>query len=309
MPEVALVAPAACDGHAVPVGHPESQARLVSVMEALADPQFASLPRLEASLATDADLLLVHDQAHISRIEMAGARVVGDKCVALDPDTWISAGSINAARMAVGAGLAAVDWVLAGKAAPRRVFCAVRPPGHHAEPDQAMGFCLFNSAAIAARHAQARNGLGRVVLVDFDVHHGNGSQTLAMQNADFFYASIHQSPCYPGSGRAEETANGNLINAPIPPGASAAQWRHAFETVVVPAIIGWKPDLIVISAGFDAHARDPLADLNLSEADYAWATGLLCGIGTGRVVSMLEGGYHLGALGASVRAHLRALMD
>jgi acetoin utilization deacetylase AcuC-like enzyme len=308
LPDVALIAPSSSAGHLVPAGHPESVARIEAVMRALGDPAFAALPRLPSRPASDDDLSLVHEPAHITRLEQAADRARGGRIVAIDPDTMISEGSLAAARDAVGAGIAAVDWVLAGPAgAARRAFCAVRPPGHHAEPDAAMGFCLFNSAAIAVRHALTRHGLGRVVLVDFDVHHGNGSQTLAMADPDFFYASIHQSPAYPGTGEAGEVASGNLFNAPLAPGAGPAAWRAAFGRLLE-TVAAWKPDLIVISAGFDAHARDPLADINLSESDFMWATEQVCGLGTGRVVSMLEGGYHLQALEASVRAHVTALL-
>jgi acetoin utilization deacetylase AcuC-like enzyme len=303
----AIIAPAICAEHHVPVGHPESPARIEAVHRALADPDFASFARLSCNPATDDDLLLVHEAQHLTQIKALAEKAVGAKMVALDSDTYLSASSLDVARTAAGSGIAAVDWVLASRSdETRRAFCAVRPPGHHAEPDRGMGFCLFNSAAIAVRHAQRRHELKRVALVDFDVHHGNGSQALALNDPTFLYASIHQSPAYPGTGKASETGSGNLFNAPLPPGASAAAWRLAF-TGLIDMVNEWDPELIVISAGFDAHARDPLADLNLTEADYAWATDRLCSLGTGRVVSLLEGGYHLGALEMCVRAHLHAL--
>lgn len=293
-----------CLDHRPPPGHPESPARLEAVLAALRAQPALPLVWGEAPLASDEALLRVHPQAHLdflaARLPEPGARAV-----AVDPDTSLSAGSLAAARRAAGAVVAGVDAVMSGTA--RAVFCAVRPPGHHAEPDQAMGFCLFNSVAVAARHARAVHGLERVVVVDFDVHHGNGSQTLAEQDPHFFYASIHQSPCYPGTGRADETAHGNLINLPVPPGTGSAAWLEAFETRLLPAVAAWRPQLVIISAGFDAHRDDPLAGLALATEDFARATAGLCAIAPGRVVSALEGGYHLDALAACVRAHVGAL--
>ncbi len=293
-----------CLEHHPPPGHPESPARLEAVLAALRAEPALPLVWGEAPLASDAALLRVHPQAHLDVLEDL-LPAPGARAVAVDPDTSLSAGSLAAARRAAGAVVAGVDAVMGGTA--RAVFCAVRPPGHHAEPDRAMGFCLFNSVAVAARHARAVHGLERVVVVDFDVHHGNGSQALAEQDPTFFYASIHQIPCYPGTGHAHETAQGNLINLPVPPGTGSAAWLDAFETRLLPAVAAWQPQLVIISAGFDAHRDDPLAGLALAADDYARATAGLCAIAPGRVVSALEGGYHLGALAACVRAHVGAL--
>jgi acetoin utilization deacetylase AcuC-like enzyme len=206
--------------------------------------------------------------------------------------------------------VAGVEGVLRGDYA--NAFCAVRPPGHHAEPDRAMGFCLFNNAAVGALHARTL-GLRRVAVVDFDVHHGNGSQTLAMRDPDFFYGSIHEGGAYPGTGFAHETAHGNLANAPVPPGTAGPAWREAFEAGVLASLARFAPELIVVSAGFYAHRADPLAALALTEADFAWATRRLMDIAAatcgGKLVSTLEGGYHLGALARSTEAHVRTLMD
>lgn len=294
-----------CLDHRTPPGHPESPARLETVLAALRAEPVLPVTWAEAPLASDEALLRVHSQDHLdfltSRLPAPGARAIP-----VDPDTSLSAGSLAAARRAAGAVVAGVDAVMNGEA--RAVFCAVRPPGHHAEPEQAMGFCLFNSVAVAARHARAVHGLQRVVVVDFDVHHGNGSQTLAEQDRDFFYASIHQSPCYPGTGRADEVAHGNLINLPVAPGTGGAAWLEAFETRLLPTVAAWQPELVIISAGFDAHRDDPLANLALVADDFARATAGLCAIAPGRVVSALEGGYHLDALAACVRAHVGALI-
>jgi acetoin utilization deacetylase AcuC-like enzyme len=229
----------------------------------------------------------------------------------IDGDTIVSPGSREAALRAAGAAFAAVDAVASGEA--KNAFCAVRPPGHHAEPDQAMGFCLFNNIALAGLHARANHGLHRVAVVDFDVHHGNGTQAMFERDPDLFYASTHQWPLYPGTGAAHERgADGNVVNAPLPPGAGSQEFRRAFEQTILPALEGFAPTIVLISAGFDAHRDDPLAALNLHEDDYGWATSEMCKIARrhagGRVVSALEGGYDLDALAASAAAHVRALM-
>jgi acetoin utilization deacetylase AcuC-like enzyme len=198
---------------------------------------------------------------------------------------------------------------MAGRA--RNAFCAIRPPGHHAEPDQAMGFCLFNNVAIGALHARDAHGLGRIAVIDFDVHHGNGTQACFETDAALFYASTHQWPLYPGTGRASERGLGNILNACLAPGAGSMEFRETFADVILPALAQFAPDFIFISAGFDAHHADPLANLRLSEDDYGWATTELVRLANkhchGRVVSTLEGGYDLAALAASTRAHVRAL--
>jgi acetoin utilization deacetylase AcuC-like enzyme len=219
----------------------------------------------------------------------------------------MSAGSLEAALLAAGAVVQAVEAVARGEAT--RAFCAVRPPGHHAEPDRAMGFCLFSSVAVAARAAQAL-GLARVAVIDFDVHHGNGTQAVVERDASLFYASIHQSPLYPGTGGADETGVGNVVNALAPPHADRALWRGLFETKLIPALDAFAPDLVLISAGFDAHRRDPLAHQSLEAEDFAWATRAIAEAASaakGRVVSSLEGGYDLEALGRSAAAHVEAL--
>jgi acetoin utilization deacetylase AcuC-like enzyme len=229
---------------------------------------------------------------------------------ALDPDTILSKGSGQAALRAIGAMTAAVDAVLAGEA--RNAFCAVRPPGHHAEPDRPMGFCLFNTIAIAARHAQAA-GLTRVAIVDFDVHHGNGTQAVAETDASLFFASSHQFPLYPGTGAAEETGLGNVVNTPLAAGTDSAGFRRAYETAILPALDHFAPELILVSAGFDAHRADPLAGLELEEPDFAWVTARLQEAANrhagGRLVSILEGGYDLKALAGSAAAHVATLMQ
>ena len=229
---------------------------------------------------------------------------------ALDADTILSPQSGNAALRAVGAVTSAVDAVMQGEA--QNAFCAVRPPGHHAEPDHAMGFCLFNSIAVAARHAQAKHGVVRVAIVDFDVHHGNGTQAVAEQDPTLFFASSHQYPLYPGTGAAHETGLGNVVNVPLPFGTEGSQFRRAFEARILPALDAFAPQLLLVSAGFDAHRADPLAGLELEEDDFGWVTGRLTEAASrhaqGRLVSVLEGGYDLKALAGSAAAHVSSLM-
>lgn len=285
-------------------GHPERPERLLAVLDALTDATDLDLATYDAPVAELADLAAVHSQAYIELI-LAAAPSSGLRF--LDPDTVLSAGSVIAARRAAGAVVEAVRAVARGEM--DRAFCAVRPPGHHAEPETAMGFCIFSNVAVAARAAQEA-GLRKVAVVDFDVHHGNGTQAAFATHPDLLLASIHQRPLYPGSGAADETGIGNIVNVPVPAMAPPQVWRAAFEGLMA-AVDDFSPDLILISAGFDAHARDPLAQQQLEAEDFAWATRAVVASARrsaqGRVVSSLEGGYDLHALGLSAAAHVRAL--
>ena len=289
--------------------HPECPDRLRAVLKALDQEDFADLIRDEAPAATPEQLCRVHPKNYVEAI--LGIRPPAGERVPLDGDTLMSHGSAEAALRAAGAAVAAVDAVMRGEV--RRAFCATRPPGHHAEPSRPMGFCFFANAVVAAKHAQAAHGAGRVAIIDFDVHHGNGSQACVERDPAILYASSHQWPCYPGTGDARERGVGNIFNAPLSPGADGAAFRAAWAGTLLPAIEAFAPDLLVISAGFDAHARDPLAQLRVREPDFAWLTAELCGIAErhakGRVVSLLEGGYDLEALAHSTAAHVRVLMQ
>jgi acetoin utilization deacetylase AcuC-like enzyme len=289
-------------------GHPERPERLKAVLVALDHPDFAALDRREAPLATEEQIARVHDASFVHTLL---ERVPASGTVRLDPDTAISPESGNAALRAAGSVVAAVDAVIAGEASS--AFCAVRPPGHHAEPEHAMGFCLFNSIAVGTAHAETVHGIGRIAIVDFDVHHGNGTQTMTASRPRWLYASTHQYPLYPGTGSVRERgAHNNIVNAPLDSGDGGAEFRAAFEEVILPGLDRFRPELLMISAGFDAHHRDPLASLELTEDDFAWATEALAGIARrhsgGRIVSLLEGGYDLTALAASVAAHVKVLM-
>jgi acetoin utilization deacetylase AcuC-like enzyme len=305
---VLLFSHRACLHHDMGPHHPECPDRLRAVLRALDSEEFSDLIRDEAPQATVEQLTRVHPAPYVDAI--LGIRPEPDDIVQLDADTAMNWGSAEAALRAAGAAVAGVDAVCRGEV--RRVFCATRPPGHHAEPGRPMGFCLFANAAVAARHAQAAHGLTRIAVVDFDVHHGNGTQACFEQDATLFYASSHQSPCYPGTGEADETGVGNIVNAPLPPGADGAAFRSAWQDTLLPALDRFAPELLVISAGFDAHARDPLAQLRVREADFAWLTTELCHLADrhcgGRLVSLLEGGYDLDALASSAATHVRALM-
>lgn len=286
-------------------GHPERPDRLQAVADALADATLDLAPQ-DAPIVDTADLLLAHDAAYVEMIERA-APVSGLKV--LDADTYMSAGSLTAARRAAGAAVQAARDVAAGRT--QRAFCAVRPPGHHAEPGLPMGFCIFSNIAIAALAAQ-KAGLARVAVVDFDIHHGNGTQAALAGRPDTFFASIQQWPMWPGTGHPDEAVPDNIANAVSPEGAPVEVWRRAFEGLM-DKVDAFAPDLILISAGFDAHRRDPIggAGQSLEEADFAWATRAIASVANrhakGRVVSSLEGGYDLEALGRSALAHVRAL--
>jgi acetoin utilization deacetylase AcuC-like enzyme len=299
--------PAALD-HQMPLGHPERPDRIRAVERALEHERFTGLVREAAPLGDFDRVLLAHPEAYIAEIQNAAPR---EGLVRIDADTVMSPGTMEAALRGAGGAVCAVDEVMRGDVA--NAFVAMRPPGHHAERFRAMGFCFFNNAAIAARHAQQRYGAERVAIVDWDVHHGNGTQDIFWSDPTVLYASTHEMPLYPGTGALSERGDHNtIVNAPLSAGDGGEVFREAFETAVLPRIDAFRPDLIVISAGFDAHWRDPLASLNLTEADFAWATRRLMDLadrhGGGRVVSLLEGGYDLEGLAKSVAAHVDALM-
>ncbi|QBX36415.1 histone deacetylase family protein [Brevundimonas sp. S30B] len=285
-------------------GHPERPQRLKAVIDALDDAGLGADRRL-AQEASVADLERVHPADHVRRILDASP---AQGMAALDADTVLSPGSVRAARLAAGAAIDAVRAIARGETT--RAFAAVRPPGHHAEPDRAMGFCLFSSVAVAARVAQAE-GMARVAVVDFDVHHGNGTQAAFEADDSLFLASIHQWPLYPGTGAESETGVGNIVNATVAPHVAREQWRAAFSGRLMPGLEAFRPDLILISAGFDAHRRDPLAHQSLEAEDFAWATRAVVEVAratcAGKVAASLEGGYDLEGLGRSAAAHVRAL--
>jgi acetoin utilization deacetylase AcuC-like enzyme len=296
--------------HEAPRGHPERPDRLRAIWSALDEERFKPLERREPKPADPAIALLAHDEGYCATLpELIPPE---GQITQVDADTYLSAHSWPAILHAVGAATQAVDAVLGKEAA--NAFCAMRPPGHHAERARAMGFCLFNSAAIAARHAQRGHGAERVAIVDFDVHHGNGTQDIFWNDKTVLYASSHEWPLYPGTGAPSERGeHDNIVNLPLAGGTGSAGFRQAFEGVILTRVESFRPDLIVISAGFDAHRRDPLASLELDEADFAWATRKLMEIAdrhcASHIVSVLEGGYDLAGLSASAAAHVAALME
>ncbi|HUB11740.1 MAG TPA: histone deacetylase family protein [Acetobacteraceae bacterium] len=305
----ALITHPACLEHENGPYHPESPERLRAVLAALEAEEFAPLLRESAPEATEEQLRRVHPADYVAAI--LSIRPDHGETVQLDADTSMGAGSAEAALRAAGGAVAAVDAVMQGWA--RAAFAAVRPPGHHAEPSRPMGFCLFNNAAVAALHARAVHNVQRVAVVDFDVHHGNGTQAMFEQDSDLFYGSSHQSPCYPGTGDAwERGVANNIVNAPLRPGDGSAVFRANWGDIILPELDRFAPDLLIVSAGFDAHKADPLAQIRLDTVDYAWITDELMRIADrhcqGRLVSVLEGGYDLDALAASAAVHVRGLM-
>jgi acetoin utilization deacetylase AcuC-like enzyme len=302
----ALITHADCLEHVTPDGHPERVARLEHVLHAL---QGLDLKRESAPLVDPAHLLYVHPQAHLDAIAAAQP---AEGINQLDGDTWMSPGSLNAAYRGAGAVVRAVDMVLDGEV--QNAFCAIRPPGHHAETATPMGFCLFGNAAIAAKHALEAHGLSRVAVVDFDVHHGNGTQDLLWNEARALVITSQQMPLWPGTGDpSERGAHDNILNIPLAPQSGGADMRAAYEAQVFPRLRSFKPELIILSAGFDAHQDDPLAELQWSTEDFRWLTRQLVDLAAelceGRVVSTLEGGYDLSALAKSARAHVDVLME
>jgi acetoin utilization deacetylase AcuC-like enzyme len=302
----ALITHADCFGHIPPTGHPEQVARLDAVLGAL---KGMPLVDLTAPLAADDDILRAHPKSYLASLRKASPDTGIQQ---LDPDTWMTAGTLAAAFRAVGGCVRAVDAVLGGEV--RNAFVATRPPGHHAERETAMGFCLFGNVAIAAKHALDHHGLSRVAIIDFDVHHGNGTQDLVQEDPRILFISSHEMPLYPGTGDPSDTGeHDTVLNIALKSGTTGATFRKIYEAAVFPRVDAFAPELIIVSAGFDAHSADPLASIQLETADYAWVTERICDLAdkhcAGRVVSALEGGYDLEALADSAAAHVKVLEE
>lgn len=294
--------------HLTPPGHPERPDRLRVIERVLEDERFSWLDRREAPEGDPATILYAHPESHLETVRQS---IPQSGLARIDDDTTVSPKSYQAALYAIGAANAAVADVFEGRAS--NVFVAARPPGHHAERERPMGFCLFNNAAVAARFAQQHYGAERVAIIDWDVHHGNGTQDIFWYDRSVLYCSTHQMPLYPGTGAKDEVGAGNIVNAPLSAGDGSRHFREAMETRVLPAVDNFAPDLVIISAGFDAHHRDPLAEINLVEDDFDWATGRLMELAgkhaSNRLVSLLEGGYDLQGLAFSVAAHVNRMMQ
>lgn len=293
--------------HHTPEGHPERSDRIRAINLALEHERFAPLVREKAPQANEDFVLLAHPESHLRAVMAA----IPEKDInQVEADTYASPASLQAALTGIGGAIAAVDAVFSGKA--DNAFVAARPPGHHAERNKAMGFCFFNNAAVAARHAQKAHGAERVAIVDWDVHHGNGTQDIFYDDRSVLFCSTHQMPLYPGSGAKDETGAGNIVNAPLSMNDGSDHFREAFKSRVLPRVADFKPDIIIISAGFDAHHRDPLAQINLVADDFDWATAKLMELSEksadNRVVSLLEGGYDLTGLAESAATHIYRLM-
>jgi len=293
--------------HHTPEGHPERSDRIRALNLALEHERFSPLVREKAVEASEDFVLLAHSEKHLRDVLSA---IPEDGINQVEADTYASPASLQAALTGIGAAIAAVDAVFTGKA--DNAFVAARPPGHHAEREKAMGFCFFNNIAIAARHAQRAHGAERVAIVDWDVHHGNGTQDIFHDDPSVLFCSTHQMPLYPGTGAKEETGAGNIVNAPLSPDTGSDHFREAFKSRVLPRLADFRPDVILISAGFDAHHRDPLASINLVAEDFDWATAKLMELSeksaNHRVVSLLEGGYDLTGLAESAATHIFRLM-
>jgi acetoin utilization deacetylase AcuC-like enzyme len=295
--------------HETPAGHPERADRVAVLQRHFDQPDFGALIRADAPRALLEAATLAHSTNYVDRLAAAAPQ---SGLVSLDPDTVMSPGTLDAALHGTGAAILAADEVMAGRAA--NAFCLQRPPGHHAEISTAMGFCLFNHAAIAARHAKKAHGLSRIAILDWDVHHGNGTQDIFWKDKDVMYASLHEMPLYPGTGDADETGDFNqIVNAPLKAGDDGAVFLGRLKDQILPRIEAFRPEMLIISAGFDAHRRDPLANLMLEAADYDQATRLIMDLAdkicSGRIVSILEGGYDLTGLTQSADAHVRVLMQ